>query len=168
MQKGNLQISLKELSDQLEGEKAARRKIELERDEIRKERDEIRERHQELKKQIEQDNADKNYDDQGVFTRTTVGSVTKFDPIVSKLGLRMLLTSPIAAEAVPLILEVLQDELGLWPGARIPTSRYFQELRYGLPKILAEQQRAFISESLHFGLFLDGTQDKNNFKVSSR
>ena len=157
---------MKELSDQLEGEKAARMRVEFEREEMRKERDQIRERYEALKLETAQDVSDKNYGEEGVFKRSTVGSVTKFDPLVAKLGLRMLLATPIAAEAVPVILRVLQDELGLWPGARIPTSRYFQELRSGLPQILAEQQREFISRGLHFGLFLDGTNDKNNNKVN--
>ena len=165
MQIGNLQISKKELSDQLEGEKLARMKVELELEEMRKERDLFRERYQALKVETDQEASDRNFAEEGVFKRTTVGSVTRFDPMVAKLGLRMLLASPIAAEAVPLILKVLQEELGLWPGARIPTSRYFQELRTGLPKILADQQREFISKGLHFGLFLDGTLDKNNNKV---
>ena len=157
---------MKELSDQLEGEKVARMKVEHQLEQMRKERDEIRERYKAMKVEADQQASDKNYDQEGVFKRSTIGSVTRFDPLVAKLGLRLLLTSPIAAESVPHILKVLQDELKLWPGARIPTSRYFQGLRAGLPIILAEQQREFISKGLHFGLFLDGTLDKNNNKVN--
>ena len=150
-------IELRELQERLLTEQNARDQAEKETVKLRTELDEMK---NQMKAETS-DPRDREYNEEGVFSREKIGSVTKFDPVVAKLGLRILLRTPITAECVPPTLNVLQEVLGLWPSAEIPSARYFQELRAGLGEITKEQLRKFIFEDpeSYFTLFMDGSPD---------
>ena len=158
-----MRIQLQEWKDKFENEQKSRLDCEKENRELKSEI-------ADLKEESERNNRDKNDPDyqESPFDRSVCGSVTRFDPIVAKLGIEIMLKTNVSGADLTSILEILKSVLKLWQDVRLPSSRYWIQLREGTEDIIIEQLRSFIDRSMSFSLFMDETPCKNANKVNNQ
>ena len=134
-----------------------------------KENKELKSEIVDLKADAKNNNRDKNDPDykETPFDRSVSGSVIRYDPVVAKLGIEIMLTTNVSGANLTSILEIINRVLDPWPNARIPSSRYWIQLREGTADIITEQLKSFVSRSLSLSLFMDETPCKNANKVNN-